>query len=190
MYQNTTQNLNVRQKINFPILLPSVSLRHSSHMNVNIVSLLESSVSKNVSLVSACILSHVRPRTGRQILYPEPPGKPCGSMVKNPIHLSMQEMQVQSLGQKDPLEKEMATHASILAWEIPWTEEPGGLQSMRSQRVEYDLAKKQQQYILTIAKITLQEDRIWVYLTQYLAILEEMNIYEEKLLDQILTTMN
>ena len=84
----------------------------------------------------------------------------------------------------------MATHASILAWEIPWTEEPGGLQSMRSQRVEYDLAKKQQQYILTIAKITLQEDRIWVYLTQYLAILEEMNIYEEKLLDQILTTMN
>ena len=39
----------------------------------------------------------------------------------------MQEMQVQSLGQEDPLEKEMATHAGILAWEIPWTEEPGGL---------------------------------------------------------------
>ena len=38
--------------------------------------------------------------------------------------------QVQSLGQEDPLEKEMATHASILAWRIPWTEEPGGLQSM------------------------------------------------------------
>ena len=102
----------------------------------------------------------------------------------------MQEMQVQSLGQKDPLEEEMATHASILAWEIPWTEEPDGLQSTRSQRIKYDLAKKQQQYILTTAKITLQEDRIWVYLTQYLAILEEMNIYEEKLLDQILTTMN
>ena len=39
-------------------------------------------------------------------------------------------MQVQSLGQEDPLEKEMATHSSILAWKIPWTEEPGGLQSM------------------------------------------------------------
>ena len=45
----------------------------------------------------------------------------------------MQEMQVQSLGQEDPLEKEMATHSSILAWEILWTEEPGGLQSMGSQ---------------------------------------------------------
>ena len=57
-------------------------------------------------------------------------------MVKN--HLPMQEMQIQSLGQKDPLEKEKATHSSILAWEIPWTEEPGGLQSMGSQRVRHD----------------------------------------------------
>ena len=40
------------------------------------------------------------------------------------------ETEVQSLGQEDPLEKEMATHSSILAWEIPWTEEPGGLQTM------------------------------------------------------------
>ena len=45
-----------------------------------------------------------------------------------------QEMLVQSLGQEDPLEKEMATHSSILAWEILWTEEPGGLQSMGSQK--------------------------------------------------------
>ena len=45
----------------------------------------------------------------------------------------MQETWVQSLGWEDPLEKEMATHFSILAWEIPWTEEPGGLQSMGSQ---------------------------------------------------------
>ena len=45
----------------------------------------------------------------------------------------MQEMQVQSLDQEDPLEKEMATHSSVLAWEIPWTEEPGGIQSMESQ---------------------------------------------------------
>ena len=42
----------------------------------------------------------------------------------------MQEMQIWSLGQKDPLEEEMATYSSILAWEIPWTEEPGGLQSL------------------------------------------------------------
>ena len=50
----------------------------------------------------------------------------------------MQETQVQSLGKEDPLEKEMATHSSILAWEIPWTEELGGLQTMKSQRVRRD----------------------------------------------------
>ena len=54
----------------------------------------------------------------------------------------MQETQVPSLGGEDPLEMEMATHSSILAWEIPWTEEPGGLQSMGSQRVRHDLAMK------------------------------------------------
>ena len=57
-------------------------------------------------------------------------------MVKNPP--AMQEMQVQSLGQEDPLEKEMATHASVLAWKILWTEEPGVLQSMVSQRVRHE----------------------------------------------------
>ena len=50
----------------------------------------------------------------------------------------MQETLVQCLGQKNPLEEEMATHSSILAWKIPWTEEPGGLQSMGSQRVRRD----------------------------------------------------
>ena len=50
----------------------------------------------------------------------------------------MQEMQVPSLGCKDPLEKEMATHSITLAWEIPWTEEPGELQSVGSQRVGHD----------------------------------------------------
>ena len=49
------------------------------------------------------------------------------------IHLPMQEMQVQTLGREDPLEKEMATHSSILVWRIPWTDEPGGLHSMGSQ---------------------------------------------------------
>ena len=49
-----------------------------------------------------------------------------------------QDTQVQSLGWEDPLEKEMATHSSILAWRIPWTEEPGRLQSMGSQRVGHN----------------------------------------------------
>ena len=53
-------------------------------------------------------------------------------MVKNPP--TMQETWVQSLGGEDPLEKETATHSSILAWRIPWTDEPGGLQSVRLQR--------------------------------------------------------
>ena len=57
-------------------------------------------------------------------------------MVKNLP--AMQESWVQSLGRKEPLEKGMATHSSILAWEIPWTEEPGGLQSMGSLRVGHD----------------------------------------------------
>ena len=57
----------------------------------------------------------------------------------------MQETWAQSLGWEDPLEKEMATHSRILAWEILWTEEPGGLQSLGSQRVRYDLATKQNQ---------------------------------------------
>ena len=51
---------------------------------------------------------------------------------------TMWEIQVQSLGQEDLLEKKMATHFSILAWEIPWTEEPGGLQSTGSQRAGHD----------------------------------------------------
>ena len=50
----------------------------------------------------------------------------------------MQEMGVRFLGQEDPLEEEMATHSSILAWKIPWTEEPGGLQGKGSQRVGHD----------------------------------------------------
>ena len=62
-------------------------------------------------------------------------------MVKNLP--AMQESSVRSLSQEDPLEKEMATHSSILAWRIPWMEEPGGLQSTGSQRVIQDLATEQ-----------------------------------------------
>ena len=58
-------------------------------------------------------------------------------MVKNPP-LPRQERRFRSLGQEDPLEKEMANHSSILAWRIPWTEKPGRLQSMWSQRVGHD----------------------------------------------------
>ena len=61
-------------------------------------------------------------------------GFPGGSDGKKKNLLAMLETQVQSLGWEDPLEKGMATHSSILAWGIPWTEEPGGLQPMGSQR--------------------------------------------------------
>ena len=63
------------------------------------------------------------------------------------IHLPVWETWVLSLGWKDPLEKEMATHSSIIAWEIQWTEEPGGLQSMGSQRVRHNLVTKQQLWL-------------------------------------------
>ena len=62
----------------------------------------------------------------------------------------MLETQVQSLGREDPLEKEMATHSSTLAWRIPWKKEPGGLQSMGSQRVGHDLATEQQQQFIEL----------------------------------------
>ena len=66
---------------------------------------------------------------------------PCGaSLVAQIVENlpAMKETQVQCLGQEDPLEKEMATHSSILALRIPWTEEPGGPQPMGSQRVRHD----------------------------------------------------
>ena len=70
-------------------------------------------------------------------------------MLKNPP--AMQETQVQSLGQEDPLKKGMAVHSSILAWRIPWTEEPGRLQSMGSQRVRHDWTTNS----------TLYRDKVW-----------------------------
>ena len=63
-------------------------------------------------------------------------GNRCGNSVKNAP--AMQETQVQSLGQEDPLEKGMATHSRIIAWRIPWTEKPGGLQFMGSQNTGHD----------------------------------------------------
>jgi len=85
-------------------------------------------------------------------------GFPSGSAVKNLP--AMQELRVQSLGQKDPLEKEMATHSSILVWEIPWTEETGGLQSMELQRVPHNLASEHALY----SQIGLHALRVgWVF---------------------------
>ena len=68
------------------------------------------------------------------------PSEWWASLVAQKVkHLpAMRETQVLSLGQEDPLEKEMATHSSTLAWRIPWTEEPGGVQSMESQRVRHN----------------------------------------------------
>ena len=66
-------------------------------------------------------------------------GFPGGSEVKNPPAIQeSQEKEVPSLSQEDPLEEGMAIHSSILAWRIPWTEEPGGLQSIASQKVGHD----------------------------------------------------
>ena len=76
--------------------------------------------------------------------------------VKNPP--AVQETQVSSLGQEDPLEKGMATHSSILAWKIPWTEEPGRLQSMGSQRVglsDYTFTFKMTLYIQRIHALSI-----------------------------------
>ena len=83
-------------------------------------------------------------------------------MVKNsPAVQETQEVWVQSQGGEDLLEKEMATHSSILAWEIPWTEEPGGLQSMQSQRVGHNSVTKQQQQYHIFVFVCLS------YFTQY-----------------------
>ena len=69
-------------------------------------------------------------------------GYPGGSVVKNPSAKQM--LQAPSLGREDPLEEELAPRSSILAWEIPWTEEPGGSQSRGSQRVGHDGVTKEQ----------------------------------------------
>ena len=74
-------------------------------------------------------------------------GFPGGAVVKNlPANAGDIKEAVPSLGREDPLEEEMATHSSILAWRIPWTGEPAGLQPMGSQRVGHDLATEQQSF--------------------------------------------
>ena len=84
-------------------------------------------------------------------------------MAQRVKHLpAMQETWVRSLGREDPLEKEMATHSSVLAWRIPWTEEPGGLQSMGLQRVRLDWADGNDDPICETAKeIQMQRTDFW-----------------------------
>ena len=74
----------------------------------------------------------------------------------------MQETWIPSLGQKDPLEEEMATHSSFLAWEIPQTEKPGRLQSMELQRVRHDVVTKQQH---NLNQQTWVPNQVWLLLS-------------------------
>ena len=105
----------------------------------------------NNSLLSNCTPAHClhyaecSPRSRLTFLWQAIPGGPClcqgfpgGSVLKNPP--AMQETQVLSLGWEEPLEKGMATHSRILAWEIPGTEEPGGPQSVGSQKRQIGLS--------------------------------------------------
>ena len=78
---------------------------------------------------------------------------------------------IQSLGQEDPLEEGMATHSSILAWRIPWTEEPGGLQPMGSQRVGQDWVTNTSRYQLTKSSQPLYKDS-----SSFFSILQERNL--------------
>ena len=103
--------------------------------------------SRGYSRIESTLSPLALPRISLCSIYPSQPhgfggrASLTAQTVKNlPVIQEMQEAQVQSLGQVDPLEREMATHSSILAWEILWTEELGGLQSMGLQRVGYDYA--------------------------------------------------
>ena len=91
------------------------------------------------SVVSDSLRPHESQHTSLELASCYYIGLPYGgSAVKKRICLPMQEMQVRSLGREDPLAEEMATHSSILAWRISWTEEPGRLQFMGSQTVKHD----------------------------------------------------
>ena len=84
-------------------------------------------------------------------------GLPRWLSGKEPETQELQEMWVRSLGQEDPLEKGMATHSSILAWRIPWTEEPGGLQSIGHK--ELDTTEATQHYIWKVTLVYLEPNR-------------------------------
>ena len=98
-------------------------------------------------------------------------------MVKNPP--VMQETRIWSLGWKDPLEKRLATHSSIFVWRIPWTEEPGGLQSMGSQKVGHNWATNTFTFRLHIHTLSIlhtytcnshSKDLLWGLFIRYFVI--------------------
>ena len=93
-----------------------------------------------LAIPNLCSVLLLFPLNFSELHCPLPPQLNDLSLVAQRLKrlLAMQETWVRSLGQEDPLEKEMATHSSILAWRIPWMEEPGGLQSTGSQRVGHD----------------------------------------------------
>ena len=105
---------------------------------------------------------------------------PDDSVVKNLP--SKQEMWVQSLVWKDPLEEEMATHSSIHAWKIPWTEEPGGLQSMESQRVWHDCSHTQRWVVVldVVSWIAFTEHVMYVRNSIHLISMGTHNILRER----------
>ena len=99
-----------------------------------------------ISIEHLLMRHHARCQRHRIVIYYDYWASLMDQTVKNPP--AMQETWVQSLGQEDPLEEGMATHSSILAWRIPWTEEPGEPQSMRSPRVRHDWAPKHRALLL------------------------------------------
>ena len=95
---------------------------------------------------------------------------PCGSAGKNlPGIQEIQETRVRSLGGEDPLEKEMATHPSILAWRIPWTEELNGLQSMGLQRIGHNQSQSNWVHMHVPVVVIHSLSRIWLFVTPWTA---------------------
>ena len=88
----------------------------------------------------------------------------------------MQEIQVRSLGQEDPLEKGMAAHSSVLAWRIPWTEEPGRLQSMGSQGVRYDWATSTFTFRLAFCWFFMSSSAPWASLGCWNRVLSTLSL--------------
>uniref|UniRef100_A0AC11DWZ7 Uncharacterized protein n=1 Tax=Ovis aries TaxID=9940 RepID=A0AC11DWZ7_SHEEP len=124
--------------------MSSSGLSPKSHAEVNMFS------GRCADLLSSSSVLEFH-RHGSKGIFPTLGSSPCLSPLTGVFHACIkshsclvknlpviQQTWVQSLGQEDPLEKRMATHSSILAWRILWTEEPGGLQSMASQRVGHD----------------------------------------------------
>ena len=92
----------------------------------------------------------------------------------------MQQTWIRSLGQEDPLEKEMAAHSSILAWRIPWTEKPGGLQTMESQRVRHDWTSFTHSLLISIIiyiPVTLTSDSEEFKICICLCVIYNMHIF-------------